>query len=106
MSILKSTRTGYKYQKWKDDLDEFASMALKLSCCLKNVSRRDVMFRVPTYKNGNDFLDEDWFEFNTGWTKEQFITAFKEYASKRIDLKRYELEDIYIPNTMILNDRA
>lgn len=103
MSILHSTKSGYRYKKWQDDLDQFAERSLKLSEGFTNVWM-EVRFTVPKYlKTIEDWGEEEqWFKFNSSWSKEEFKKSFCKTVEQIFEGTHFEKEDARIPNTHII----
>ena len=111
MSILSSTHTGHKYTKWQEDLQDYAQYVMNLSSIRKN-GFCSCLYRVPVKRYKKDsieeevFLDERWFNFSASWPIERFISEFKQEALKEIKDSNFELEDVYIPKTCVIEDRV
>ena len=104
MSILKSTKTGYKYQKWREDLQYFAERAIQLSQPFHKVRTvREVRFVIPKYSStGVLGYEENWFKYFTDWTIDEFKEKFIQVLKFKIQGTEFELEDIEIPKVHII----
>ena len=105
MSILKSTKTGYKYHKWKEDSRWFAERALQLSYPFRS-SRpiREVRYTLPKKSYKSDFVgeSEEWFRFDANWSVEEFLSRFIQEVETKLDKKLFELQDVTISSGHII----
>lgn len=106
MSILKSTKSGKKYIEFQQDLRWFAERALELSKPLlkHKMYTREVRYTVPTYskKTGKLGQDERWFRFHIEWPVDVFISEFKNQLLNDLKDTDFELEDVWIPKSHVM----
>ena len=109
MSILKSTKTGYKYFKWKEDAKWFAERALQLSYPFRSKKPiREVRYTIPKrhyraeYASFADGESEEWFKFDANWSVEEFLSRFIQEVESKLDKDLFELQDVTIPSGHII----
>lgn len=107
MSILKSTKTGYKYFKWKEDAKWFAERALQLSYPFRSKKPiREVRYTLPKKSSKSEFVgeSEEWFKFDANWSVEEFLNRFIQEVENKINKDLFELQDVTIPSGHIIED--
>ena len=105
MSILKSTKTGYKYYKWKEDAKWFAERTLQLSYPFRQVRPiREVRYTIPKKSQKSEFVGESeyWFKFDANWSVEEFLRHFIQEVESNLDKDLFELQDVTIPRGHII----
>ena len=97
MSILKTTKSGYKYAKWHEEVEYFALRTLQVNSFFKeNGKMKSARYLLPVrIQSGETLYSEDWFTYNTCWTQKEFVDNFIDHLRKKLNTV-FELEDVII----------
>jgi len=95
MSILSSTKSGLKYQRWREKLDVFAREHITISRIEHKSYRLLVPYYIPRTIGDTDnvmYFRHD-FTFYNKWSVEEFKERFIDEATPKLK-QPFELEDI------------